>query len=179
MRQTFSVSSRVAPLILTLGLGACATPIPTYVDVPGMANPELALRESFASVDAETAKLGSLYLKDPLPPSPVSKSAETPARPAKSLSPLQRTGVVPGELQRVVQFQFNGSLDDGVTQLGKIIGYDVAIQAPPNAEPQPIVVEAVEAPVVDYLRSIGKAVGDRATVQIDPQHHQIQVIHHV
>jgi len=179
MRQTFSVSSLVGPIVLTLGLGACATPVPTYVDVPGMANPEIALRESFARVDAETAKIGSLDLKDPLPLSPVSKSAAPPAKPVKTLAALQRTSVVPAELQRVVAFQFNGSLNDGVTQLGKIIGYDVVIQAPASAEPKPIVVEAVEAPVVDYLRSIGKAVGDRATVQIDPQHHQIQVIHHV
>jgi defect-in-organelle-trafficking protein DotD len=177
MRWTLSVFSRVGPFALMLGLGACAaTPIPTYVDVPGMANPEIALRESFASVDAETGKLGRLDLKDPLPPAPAAKPASAPA---PATSHLRRTAAVPGELQRVVAFQFNGSLDDGVTQLAKIIGYDVAIQAPPNAEPKPIVVEAVEAPVVDYLRSIGNAVGDRATVEIDPQHHQIQVIHHV
>ena len=84
-------------------LGGCAasvTPVPTNVDVPGMPNPEQALRESIEQVDAQMASLGRM----------------APSRDA--LVP-----VVPAELQRVVSFTWDGSLDEGVARLAGSIGY--------------------------------------------------------
>jgi len=180
-------SSSIVSLIMTLSsaglVAGCATAIPTTVDVPGMPNAEVALRESFARVDAETSKLGTMQA----PPHIVSKSTppekrETPApiRPRHE-GPVMANhrGVVPAELQRLVSFDFNGSLDDGVGKLAETVGYTLAVRSIANEQPKPIVIPASDAPVIDYLQAIGTAMGDRATVEVDTLHRQIVVIHHV
>jgi|HubBroStandDraft_1064217.scaffolds.fasta_scaffold00063_43 defect-in-organelle-trafficking protein DotD len=132
--------------------------VPTTVDVPGMPNAELALRESFRQVDTATASLGTL--------------ARTP--PPRSEAP-----VVPAELQKIVSFTWQGPLDGAVRQLADTIGYTVTINAPDHSAPLPIGVNTGPKQIVEILRDLGDAAGSKATVEVDPLHHQIQVIHHV
>jgi len=58
--------------------------------------------------------------------------------------------------------------------------YSVAVAAPTNAVPlldrhQ----HRAEGGSMRIFEAIGASVGNQATVQIDPQHHRIEVIHHV
>jgi defect-in-organelle-trafficking protein DotD len=155
---------RFLPLLAPLGvalaaaLGACSTPIPPLVDVPGMANPELALQQSFQHVEAEMGQLGTLRtgaLQGQLPE------------------------VVPGELDKVVSFAWEGSLDGAVEKLAKEIGYAVEVKAPFNGKPLSIGISTGPQRVVDIFEAIGGAAGGNATVEVDPQHQRVQVIHHV
>lgn len=145
-----------------LALAGCAsTPdVPTNVDTTGMPNAELALRDSFQQVDREMTELGRTVLPAP--------ATTAPADP-----------VVPAELQREITFDWQGPLDDAVVKLANSIGYTVAIDAPPRAVPLPISINVGPESVFDVFRAVGEAVGVSATVQLDPLHHQVQVIHHV
>ena len=146
----------VSTALLLGGCAASVTPVPTNVDVPGMPNPEQALRQSIEQVDAQMASLGRI----------------APSR--ATLAP-----VVPAELHRVVSFTWAGSLDKGVAKLAQSIGYTFYATASPNAQPIDVAVQAQSEPAIQVFKSLGDAAGNRATVEVDTLHHQVQVIHHV
>jgi defect-in-organelle-trafficking protein DotD len=140
---------------LTLA-GCGAIPVPTTVATPGMPNPEQALRNSMQHVDAEMAQLGSL--------SPVARRSAGP--------------VPPEDLQRIVSFTWNGPLDDGVAKLAQSIGYTFYTTGPSNHQPVPVAVEIGPVPAYQVFQMLGDQAGRLATVQVDPVHHQVHVIHH-
>ena len=146
-------------------LASCTTPnVGTDVLTTGMANPELALRESMRLVDAEMTKLGTLSSPGPV----------------RMVEPI-----VPGELQKTVTFAFAGPLDDGVRKLAETVGYRVAITPPPPPAPgvaasAPLTVNVTTGFVTAYaaFSALGNAAGSRALVRVDPQRHLVEVIHY-
>jgi defect-in-organelle-trafficking protein DotD len=153
----------VLPALLAAAvLSGCAdvTPVPTTVVTAGMPNPEEALRQSMQHVDAEMAELGA-FRTEPLP--------TASANPAP---------VMPEDLQRVVSFTWSGSLDQGVAKLAQSIGYTFYTTAEPDTPPLNVAVRIEQAPAFEVFKALGEAAGARATVGVDPLHHQIQVIHH-
>ena len=152
----------VSPGLVVLALAGCAsvTPVPTTVVTGGMPNPEEALRQSMQHVDAEMAQLGKMVR-----PALASRASAGP--------------VVPGDLQRTVNFTYSGQLDQGVSKLALSIGYTFYTTAPPDAPPIHVSVQVQGVTVLETLRALGDQAGTRATVQVDPLHHQVQVIHHV
>src|SRR5438128_1428507 len=149
----------VPALISALLAAGCAgvNPVPTTVAIPGMPNPEEALRQSMQHVDAEMAELGRL--------------SPTVAREVQP--------VMPADLQRVVSFEWNGPLDQAVAKLSASIGYTFYTTAPANAQPLEVSIRMASVPAHQVFQSLGAEAGTRATVQVDPLHHQVQVIHHV
>ncbi len=149
----------VAALAASVWLSGCAsvTPVPTTVDVPGMPNPEAALQQSINHVDAEMAELGQL-------------------RP--SVTQVDQP-VIPEDLRRTVTFAWNGPLDAGVAKLAASIGYIFYTTGPASQQPLNVSIQISSVPVYQVFRALGDEAGTQATVQIDPQHHQVQVIHHV
>jgi len=139
-------------------LAGCAhvRPVPTDVAVPGMPNPELALRQSMNTVAAEMAELGHL--------GPGRTQVATP--------------VMPEALQRVVSFRWNGPLDQGVAKLAQSVGYTFTLTMPAGAQPLMVSVDASSQPVYQVFRSLGEQAGAAATVQVDTLHHQVAVIYH-
>jgi defect in organelle trafficking protein DotD len=146
-------------LIAAVLLAGCAAvqPVPTTVVTPGMPNPEEALRQSMQHVDAEMAELGQL--------SPSVTRPDTP--------------VVPEDLQRIVSFQWSGPLDQAVAKLAQSVGYTFYTTAPPSAQPINVTIQIALVPAFQVFQALGEEAGTRATVQVDPLHHQVQVIHHV
>jgi len=148
-----------AALLASAALAGCATvEVPTTVDAPGMPNAELALQKSMREVDAEMGRIGRMQPR-----------AGAEAMPA----------VVPGELDRVVVFEWNGPLDGAVEALAKTIGYRTAFRAPPDAQPLTIAIDSAPRRVYDLLVELGEDAGSQATVSVDPHHQMIEVIHHV
>jgi defect-in-organelle-trafficking protein DotD len=150
------IASALAAVLLG-GCGASVHPVPTTVVTAGMPNPEEALRQSMQHVDAEMAELGQYA------PTPVVSSMS----------------VVPEDLQRVVSFKWSGPLDRGVAKLAQSVGYTFYVTAPPEAQPLLVSVEIDNAPAYEVFRALGEEAGTRATVEVDPLHHQVEVIHHV
>ena len=152
--------------ILLLALAACSTPkVETDVLTTGMANPEIALRESMRLVDAEMTSLGTLGVRGALP--------------VRISEPI-----VPGELQKTVTFAYSGPFDDGVRRLAEEVGYRVKVTpAPPPAPGQvaqgPLTVNVSTGFVTAYaaLKALGDAAGSRALVRVDPQRHLVEVIY--
>jgi len=146
-------------LLLVALLASCATvhPVPTTVVTPGMPNPEEALRQSMQHVDAEMGELGQL--------SPSVARPDTP--------------VIPEDLQRIVSFQWSGPLDEAVAKLAQSVGYTFYTTAPQNAQPINVTIQIAAVPAFQVFQALGEEAGTRATVQVDPLHHQVQVIHHV
>ena len=150
-------------------LGGCATtiPVPTTVATPGMPNPEQALRRSMQDVDAEMAELGRM--------TPTVTAASSDTEGAASLA----DPVMPADLQRIVSFDWNGPLDKGVAKLAASIGYTFYVTAPETDPPLPVAVQMSSVPVYQVFKALGAEAGARATVEVDPLHHQVLVIHHV
>ena len=73
--------------------GCASVEIPTTVDVTGMPNAELALQKSMTEVDAEMSRIGQWQPR------------------VASVSPPD---IVPGELDRVVSFEWSGPLDGAI-----------------------------------------------------------------
>jgi len=158
-RRGILVRLRAAPLLASMLLMAgCAAinPVPTDVATPGMPNPEAALQRSMQHVDAEMAELGQL-----------SPSAVRVVQP-----------VMPADLQRVVSFAWRGSLDQAVAKLAASVGYTFYRTAPVNAQPLDIAIRLESMPVYQVFEALGAEAGTRATVEVDPLHHQVEVIHH-
>ena len=151
----------LARAVLAVLLTGCAQtmPVPTTVVTGGMPNPEAALQQSTQRVDAEMAELGTM---------------RTPFQTAAAVEP-----VVPADLQRVVNFSFSGPLDRAVAKLALSIGYTFYTTAPPNASDITVSVRLQGVPAVEAFRLLGDQAGIRATVEVDPLHHQVEVIHHV
>jgi defect-in-organelle-trafficking protein DotD len=123
-----------------------------------MPNTEIALRECFWKVDAAMAQLGTLGP----PPMP---TASVP--------------VVPAELQKMVGFTWQGPLDDAIRKLAGSIGYSVSVTTPKKSVPLTVAIDAGPEQVFQVFEQLGDIAGKRATVQLDPLHHEVEVIHHV
>jgi defect in organelle trafficking protein DotD len=150
----------ITPVLTSaLLVAGCAgvTPVSTTVATPGMPNPEEALRQSMQHVDAEMAELGRL--------SPTM---------ARIVQP-----VMPEDLQRIVSFEWSGPLDQAVAKLAASVGYTFYATAPANPQPVDVAIRLSTVPAYQVFQTLGVEAGTRATVQIDPLHHQVQVIHHV
>jgi defect-in-organelle-trafficking protein DotD len=78
-------------------------------------------------------------------------------------SALAAQPMLPAELTRKVAFRFAGGLDEAVRRLAGHVGYTLYI----------------DLEIVDILRALGEQMGTRATIEVDPVHHEIRVIHHV
>jgi defect-in-organelle-trafficking protein DotD len=151
---------RLISAFVTIGLlaGCASTHVPTDVATTGVPNAELALRRTLGQVDSDMTQIGSMQ--------PGFYAAAT-------ASP-----VVPAELEKPVQFVWSGPLDAGVKKLARSIGYSVAVSGPQN--PQPILVKVnINGQVIGAFQELGSQAGAIATVQVDPLHHQVQVVHHV
>jgi defect-in-organelle-trafficking protein DotD len=150
-----NVSAALIAAGLLSGCGS-VTPVPTTVEMPGMPNPEAALRQSIHHVDAEMAELGQL--------TPSTAQVDQP--------------VLPEDLRRTVTFVWNGPLDAGVAKLAASIGYTFYTTGPASQRPLNVAIQISSVPVYQVFQALGEEAGARATVQLDPQHHQVQVIHH-
>lgn len=139
------------------GCAAPVQPVPTTVAVPGMPNPELALQQSMNDVNAEMSELGQL----------------TPAPTTPATAP-----VLPAPLQRIVSFTYSGPLDKAVAQLSQSVGYTFYVTAPPNAQPVNVAITISSVSAYQVFQALGEEAGTRATVEVDPLHHQVEVIHH-
>jgi defect-in-organelle-trafficking protein DotD len=137
-------------------LGGCAHDVPATVDVAGMPNAEIALRRSVEHVDKEMSEIGRM-------------------RPA----PRHGPAVVPAELQKIVAFEWEGPLEGAVEKLAGEVGYDVVVDSAFNVQTVSIGIKSGPRRVYEIFQAIGSAAGDRATVQVDAQHHRIEVIYHV
>jgi defect-in-organelle-trafficking protein DotD len=151
---------QIAIGLMTL-LSACAgTPkIDPDVDAYGTPNTELALQRSIGRVDAAMLDLGGMS---------VASRMSAPAGP-----------VVAAELQRPLTFAWAGPIDTGVKALADRIGYRLVVTAPENAVPVIVSVNMTDVSALDLFKAIGNSAGTQATVIVDPDHHQVQVQHHV
>ena len=52
------------------------------------------------------------------------------------------------------------------------------LPAPANAQPLDVAIRLSSVPAYQVFQTLGAEAGTRATVQVDPLHHQVQVIHH-
>ena len=150
--------SMVGALAVGTVLSGCAsvTPVPTTVEMPGMPNPEAALQQSINHVNAEMGELGQY-----------TPSVAEVAQP-----------VIPEDLRRTVTFAWNGPLDAGVAKLAASIGYTFYTTGPASQQPLNVTIQISSVPVYQVFQALGEEAGAQATVQLDPQHHQVQVIHH-
>lgn len=139
-------------------LAGCANlpPVGTDVATPGMPNPELALQNSMATVQT------ALYQLDGLS-----------ARPAVAQRPI-----MPAELNRPISLAWHGTLDEGVQALAARVGYRMYVWAPKNSRPLVVWVNVSNVTALDAFQALGRAAGRAATVYVDPQHQQVQVVHH-
>lgn len=147
---------RGAALAAALLAAGCSTPnVGTDVATTGMPNAEVALRESMRLVDAEMGKLGVMT------PTPLGRSQGL---------------VVPGELQKVVTFDWSGSLEDGVRKLAGNVGYTVAVSPPPSGQaPAQVAVATGAVPIIQAFQALGEAAGTRVMVTVDPARRQVDV----
>ena len=146
---------------LTSLLAACTgtVKIDPDVDASGMPNAELALQRSVGQVDAAMRDLGGMNV------------ASHSAAPASS--------VVPAELQRPQSFSWSGPIDAGAKALADRIGYRLVVTTPQGALPVIVAVSLADVPALDLFKALGASAGTQATVVVDPDHHQVQVQHHV
>ncbi len=154
----FTDTAKAIPALLALGLlaGCAATSVPTDVATTGMPNAELALRRTLDQVSSEMTQIGGMQ--------PRGYVAAVP--------------IVPDELQKLVHFVWTGPLDAGVQKLAASIGYTVAVFGPHNPQPVAVAVN-VDGQVLGAFQALGTQAGTAATVELDPLHRQVQVVHHV
>lgn len=129
------------------------------VDAYGMPNAELALQRSIGQVDAAMANLSGMNVA------------------GRSFVPAAT--IVPTELLRPQSFAWSGPIDVGAQALADRIGYSLVVTAPRNPVPVFVSVNLTNVPTIDLFRALGSAAGTQATVVVDPDHHQVQVQHHV
>jgi defect in organelle trafficking protein DotD len=146
----------VGLMALLAGCGG-VTPVPPDVATTGMPNTELALQTSMADVHAAMGELDGMLVPGPAP------------EPA----------VVPGELDRPVSFAWSGLLDQGVRVLADRVGYRMTVTAPKDSKPLMVSVNLSNVTTIDAFRALGNAAGSSATVVVDPNHHLVEVEHHV
>ncbi len=138
-------------------LAGCTSPphVDPNVDTSGMPNTELALQRSLDRVDRTMGQLGRFG-------------------PGTTLRP-----VTAAELERPVSLAWSGPIDQGIKALADRIGYQVAITAPANPRPIQVAVDMADVPILDLFEAMGSAAGTSATVVVDPDHHKVEVQHHV
>ncbi len=145
----------------TIGLaallaGCASTPqVDPNADTSGMPGTGLALQRSLERVDRTMGELGRFG-------------------PGTALRP-----VTAAELERPVSLAWSGPIDQGVKALADCIGYQVAISAPANPRPIQVAVDMTDVPILDLFEAMGTAAGTSATVVVDPDHHRVEVQHHV
>jgi defect in organelle trafficking protein DotD len=152
--------TRVVVVLIPVALAACAAPVQpvsTTVATPGMPNPEIALQTTMLDVHSEMAELNGIVPPSPSPPA---------------------TPVVPADLNRVVSFSWNGSLDQAVAKLALSIGYTYFVSAPQNAQPMDVSIDVNSMSVFDIFQMLGNDAGSRATVTVDPLNHQVELAYH-
>ena len=156
-REAIVVRAKLLAVASLALLSACSaiTPVPTTVAVAGMPNPEMALQQSMQHVDAEMTQLGGMR------------------GPGVAAVP-----VMPEDLQRTVNFTWSGSLDAGVAKLARSIGYTFFTTLPPGAAGVDVAINVRSVSALDAFRALGQSAGTRATVEVDPVHHAVQVVHH-
>lgn len=157
-RSRFLSMAGCGALALLAGCAGTATVAPD-VDATGMPNAELALQRSVERVDAAMRDLGGMGV-----------SART-----ASAAPA----VIPAELRRPVTWSWSGPLDAGAKALADRVGYRLVITASPGAAPVNVAVSLQDARILDLFEALGTAAGAQATVIVDPDHHQVEVRHHV
>jgi defect-in-organelle-trafficking protein DotD len=146
-------------LALAAHLAGCAnvTPVPTDVATTGMPNPEFALQNSLTRVRTAMVELNGMNVA----------------------APVTQPSITPGELDRPINFVWSGPLDQGVQKLADTVGYQVNVTAPQNSKPLSVSVNISNVTALDAFRALGTAAGTAATVVVDPQHHTVEVEHHV
>lgn len=153
------MTRRRYPLPVAIGLlgllAGCATPqVPPDVDTSGMPSTEVALQRSLDRTDAAMGKLGQFG-------------------PGTSFRlPMA------AELKRPVSLTWSGPIDQGVKALTDRIGYRF-YSTGPNSVPIAVAVNLTDVPILDVFQAMGEAAGTNATVVVDPDHHQVEVQHHV
>ncbi len=172
---------RLIPPLAAAGLVVGCANIPnvgTDVAMTGMPNTEVALRESMRLVDVEIGKLGRMASPAP-PPAPLLPAAAPAPQPLLRATSSPAYSVLPGELQKVVVFTWNGTLEAGVRQLADSIGY-VSSVAPPmfGQVSVPVSIAIGPVPVMEALQALGDAAGSHATVRVDPARRQVEVLYH-
>ena len=152
-------SRLVCGLVIAALLSGCAgvTAVPTDVATTGMPNTELALQNSLTKVRAAMGELNGMTVTSAV------------AQPA----------IVPGELNRPINFTWYGPLDQGVRKLADLVGYRMSVSAPRNSRPLMVSVQVSNVTALDAFRAIGNAAGTAATVSVDPQHQSVEVEYHV
>jgi defect-in-organelle-trafficking protein DotD len=140
-------------------LTGCASVRPVAPDVAttGMPNTELAVQRSIIDVSAAMAELRGMAVAPP------------------TLEPA----VVAAELDRPVSMSWNGPLDAGVKTIADRVGYQVMVTGPQPAGPLRVAVNVTNVTALVALQALGNAAGTAATVVVDPQHHLVEVDHHV
>ena len=170
-------TAKALPALLALGLLAgCVTPPESpEVATNGMPNAELALRHALDQVNGDMARIGVMR------PEGIHFSPAQPGPTPLALTPGSEAGATPvvaAELQRPAQFTWTGPLDAGVEKLAASIGYSVSVLAPPNPQPVAVAVN-VNGQVLNAFQALGEQAGAVATVQVDPLHRHVEVVHHV
>jgi defect-in-organelle-trafficking protein DotD len=158
MVMKFSLLAFLFGTAMLAGCAAPVHPVPTTVEAAGMPNPELALQKSFAEVDSEMSELGEM--------NPTIAAAAPPQ------------AVLPDPLQKTVSFTWDGPLDGAVSKLALSVGYTFYVTAPKNAQQVNISISASSQTAYQVFQQLGADAGAKATVQVDPLHHQVEVIHH-
>ena len=157
MRQRVTTSILIGLAALSLAGCASVTPIPATVPTPGMPNAERALQASMSDVGREMARIGKM--------GPEAAASDRPR-------------VVPGELDRRVSFQWNGSLDDAVRELARVVGYTVQIRGASVFTPRVHVsIDPAPRRAYDLFRILGEQAGSQAIVRLDSQHHVVEVVY--
>ena len=139
------------PLLLLLGLGACAAPREAAVALPGTADAERALLKSMASVDRAMTGFGGV------------------ARPLASAEP--------DGLAKPVRYTASGSLDDVARALADSAGYRFATNATAATKPVPVTLDAQATPVLELLRTLGTQAGADAEVRVNQAQRLVEVRH--
>ena len=148
-------------MALLSGCAGTLNPVASDVDATGMPNAELALQRSMDRADTAMRDLGSRG---------VAVRALPPTRPIR---------VIPAELQRPDSFAWSGPIDVGAKALADRIGYRLVVTAPEKSVPVIVAVNRVNVRILDLFEALGTSAGTQATVVVDPDHHEVQVQHHV
>ena len=138
------------PLLLPLGLGACAAPREATVALPGTADAERALLKSMADVDRAMSGFAG---------------------------GAARSVATADELAKPVRYSASGSLDDVARALADSVGYRFATNATAATRPVPVALDAQTAPVLELLRSLGTQAGTSADVRVNQAQRLVEVRH--
>ena len=157
-RSRFLSMAGSGALALLAGCAGTAKVAPD-MDVTGMPSAEVALQRSVERVDAAMRDLGG--------------------RGVATRSFSAAPAVIPAELRRPVTWSWSGPLDAGAKVLADRIGYRLVVTAAPGAAPVEVAVAVQDARILDLFEALGTAAGVRATVIVDPDHHQVEVRHNV